>query len=141
MPNTQAGRHVGIIYTFGVTLLNPIIWYLQKLGYIVHVFNLAWTNRPEPKPPDPKKDLGKLWRRRLKQMLLLMSNLPQFAMSSHFDEFGFCTMSSTDGITDSCAACLRSAIRDTAQVGLLNQIDGIQAVCDTGASAISTYDA
>ena len=81
MPDTEAGRFIGMITCGFVIMIAPMIWYYLKYGCVVKGLTL-WFLRPDRKPPDPKSHKQSMRRRRLKKFISLMETLPIIILAS-----------------------------------------------------------
>ena len=111
--------------------VNAMIWYLCKCGSIIKA-----VLRPEPKPPDPKLRRERLKRRRLRDYLRLVTSMGVVIFGGNND---VAYMAAADGnISEAHAVQIRSAIANTHDTTLLENIGALSGVADSGASKIST---
>ena len=139
MPDTEAGRFIGMITCGFVIMIAPMIWYYLKYGCVVKGLTL-WFLRPDRKPPDPKSHKQSMRRRRLKKFISLMETLPIIILASDgkIPKFGLTSYAQTADISCAHAERVRNLLRETNDIALLSSIQGAKAVCDSGASCIAT---
>ena len=117
-----------------------MIWYLCKIGHYVREITHQWFPRPQRKHPDPKKKQQSLRRRRLRQAVLTLSTLPLIVRGGESNPLGLVASTDLSKISHKQAQRIRQHLGDTNESGLLSHINALHAVCDTGASKISTND-
>ncbi len=146
MPNTRAGHYMGIFMTGIVIMMDVSVWVMSGFGFIVRKYQ-DWFFRPERKPPDKQNEWERserrrlrMGRRRLLQTLVLLSSMPEIVRCGSRKDVAFMSADSLKHLTRKQAESIRRTLRDTKDEELLQTLQAITGVCDSGASNFSTYD-
>ena len=140
MPRLDGINILSMITTLKFVFMDPVLWFISEIGFVVKAINKALTSRPEPKPPDPKEARSRLRRRKLKQAILTMLSMPDMVRAGQTVTSGLISFEDLKTIPTTQAELMRKSLQHSDDNDFLNHINGINAACDSGASNISTFD-
>ena len=131
-----------------VVFIDPIYYYVSQYYSVVELFQQVWFSGSKRKPPDPKSNKLRMKKRKLKQLLTTVATLPIIVRCGHNVDYGL-----IGGLSDVVAEVetnndhkferaelIRNTIVNNSSQAFLANFNGLEAVIDSGASKISTFD-